>query len=80
VAGGEPPHAALIPLGGFVWELIPEFTIYRWLGLGTFNPFGWTTTVLLAAALNAAVEVLALRWLFKASVTRRGSHRRTPSW
>ena len=42
------------------------------LGLGTFNPFGWATTVLLAAALNAAVEALALRWLFRTSVTRRG--------
>ncbi len=62
----------LIPIVGFLWDLIPEFTVYRWFHIGTFNPFSWCVTVLLAALVNGALEAVVLRRLFKAQVTKRG--------
>lgn len=62
----------LIPLAGIVWEVGPGLLMYRVLGVGTFNPVTWTTTVVLAALISASIEVLALRWPFRHYIGRRG--------
>ncbi len=62
----------LIPLSGFVWELLASFTIYPLLNVGTFNPVTWGATLLLAAGVNAVVEGSVLRYGFKQALGRRG--------
>ncbi|MBC1193058.1 MAG: hypothetical protein ACK47N_18760 [Microcystis sp.] len=54
-----------IPLSGIVWELIATITIHPLFHWGTFNPVTWIVSCILAALLNAVVEVMSLIWIFK---------------
>ncbi len=56
---------------GFAWEFVLSFTIYQILPLGTFNPFGWLASVLLAALLSSVIECAVLRLGFRIPITRR---------
>jgi hypothetical protein len=62
----------LIPLSGFIWELLATFTIYPLFKVGSFNPVTWGATGLLAAGVNAVVEGWVLQNGFKQKLGRRG--------
>lgn len=55
----------LIPLGGIVWEIFPAGIYNSILGWGTFNPITWGGTFLLASLINAIVEGLVYKKIFK---------------
>lgn len=56
---------AAIPLIGFAWEALLDLTVYRLLHAGTFNPFGWISTVFLIGGITGFVEYLLLTRAFK---------------
>lgn len=58
----------LIPLAGIAWEVFPGLVLYRLFNVGTFNPGTWTATFILAVLINAALESLVLKRVFKMSV------------
>ena len=60
----------LIPLAGVAWEFFPGIVLYKVFNVGTFNPGTWVVTVVGAAAINAAIEMLVLR-RFGMSLSRR---------
>ncbi len=55
----------LIPLGGILWEIFPAGIYNSILGWGTFNPITWGGTFLLASFINAIVEGLVYKKIFK---------------
>ena len=61
-----------IPLAGIGWEIFPGLLLYRVFKMGTFNPVTWTATGLLAVFVNAFIEWLVIRWLFKCNLGRKG--------
>ena len=61
----------LIPLLGIAWELFPMQMVFRFWNMGTFNPYTWGATVLLATLANVALEGAVLRYAFKIAFTRR---------
>ena len=54
-----------LPWITFGWEFALGYTVYQLLDVGTFNPFGWITSVLLISALTAFPELLIIRQVFK---------------
>ena len=62
----------LIPIAGIVWEFFPGIILYKVFNVGTFNPGTWTMTFLFAVAINAVLESLVIRWVFKTKVDKRG--------
>jgi hypothetical protein len=57
-----------IPVSGIVWELFPG-SLYMWaFGWGTFNPLTWGGTVFLACLINAFIESVIYRKVFKVSL------------
>lgn len=63
---------ALIPIAGIVWEIFPGLVLFKGLGIGTFNPFTWAATFLMAVFINAAIEWLVVKRIFKLHVGKRG--------
>ena len=61
----------LIPLMGIVWEFVPGIVLYRVFDVGTFNPGTWVATFLMAVFINAGLESLVLRLIFKQKVGKR---------
>lgn len=61
----------LIPLAGIVWEIFPGIVIYKIFDIGTFNPGTWTATFLFAVFINAGLELLVLRFIFKQKAGKR---------
>lgn len=61
----------LVPLAGLVWEIFAGFVVYSLLPLGTFNPFGWIATFLVAVAVTTGLEVVCLKQAFGVPPTRR---------
>ena len=61
----------LIPLIGLAWELSAGILINGLLHFGTFNPIGWTATIVLAAFVNSVVESTVLRFVFRQSPAKR---------
>lgn len=51
----------LIPISGILIEFFPGMIIYPIFHIGTFNPFTWTLTVIVAAAVNSVIEMSVLR-------------------
>jgi hypothetical protein len=62
----------LIPIAGIAWELFPGTFLYHNFNLGTFNPWTWTATFLLAVAINTTIEFFVLRRFFKQRLGKRG--------
>jgi hypothetical protein len=60
-----------IPLLTFAWEYVLEYTIYQFLHLGTFNPIGWCSTILVMGAITGFPEYLLLRFAFRTEFKRR---------
>lgn len=47
------------------WEFALEYTVYQLVDVGTFNPFGWFTSILLISAITAFPELLIIRKAFR---------------
>lgn len=62
----------LIPIAGIVWEFFPGIILYKAFNIGTFNPGTWSATCLMATAINAAIESMALSKFFKCKIGKRG--------
>jgi hypothetical protein len=60
----------LIPLLGLAWELVPGQLLYKF-NIGTFNPFTWLATLVLATAATAAIEAAVVAWGFKVDMTKK---------
>lgn len=61
---------ALIPIAGIAWEFGPGLAMYHFVNVGTFNPVTWAATLIMAALINAAVEMAVLRF-FRVLATKR---------
>lgn len=55
----------LLPIGGIAWELFPASIYNSVLGWGTFNPITWAGTFFLACVINAVLEGLVYKIVFK---------------
>lgn len=58
----------LIPLSGLVYELFPGSVVNYVFSWGTFNPVAWVATVVLATAINLAIEGFVMKRYFKLPV------------
>jgi hypothetical protein len=54
-----------IPLLTFAWEFVLSYTVYQVVRVGTFNPFGWISTVIVIGAITGFPEYLLLTKAFK---------------
>ena len=45
--------------------------LYKYLNIGTFNPYTWTATFLFALGITTSIEVVGLRRLFGVPASRR---------
>ena len=61
----------LIPIAGILWEIFPGSIYMHLLKWGTFNPITWTATFVLACLINAGIESLVYRNIFKLLVQRQ---------
>ena len=61
----------LIPASGLIWELVIGAFINMIYDVGIFNPVGWGASVLFAILLNAIIESLSLRYIFKYPIHRK---------
>lgn len=61
----------LIPISGVVWELGPGLIMYFVLHMGTFNPVTWGATFVMATLINAAIEMLTIRFVLSTWLTWR---------
>ena len=55
----------LIPLAGVAWEVFPGLLFYHLLNMGTFNPFTWVATFILACVINVLIEGAVYKKWFK---------------
>ena len=63
--------AVVIAIGGLIWEFGPGQLMYKWLNVGTFNPFTWGVTIIVAALVNAVIETFVLTERFDVPFSRR---------
>jgi hypothetical protein len=61
----------LIALVGLGWEFFPGTFIHEIFQVGTFNPGTWAATFLFAVFINAGLETLVLRFVFKQKAGKR---------
>jgi hypothetical protein len=54
-----------IPLLTLGWEFVLEYTVYQVIRLGTFNLFGWVSTVIVIGAITGFPEYFLLTKAFK---------------
>jgi hypothetical protein len=54
-------------MGGF-----PGLLIFKLLHWGTFNPVTWAATCFLAIFINAVLEGMVVRFVFKTTVGKKG--------
>jgi hypothetical protein len=54
-----------IPLLTLAWEFVLQFTIYQFIHIGTFNPFGWISSIVVIGAITGFPEYLLLTKVFK---------------
>ena len=55
----------LLPLAGFLWEFFPGLLLEKLFKMGTFNPYTWAATCLLAMFLSTGIETAVVRWIFQ---------------
>jgi hypothetical protein len=53
--------SVLIAIAGIAWEFGPGLALYKLLNVGTFNPYTWAATILMAALINGGIEMAILR-------------------
>jgi hypothetical protein len=53
------------------WELIASVSLLPLMNWGTFNPVTWLVSAVLAALVNAVIEVGSLRLIFKVPLSKR---------
>ena len=59
----------LIPLGGLAWEIGPGLPFAD--KLGTFNPYAWAATFLIAVGATTLIEAFIVKKVFEISLGRR---------
>ena len=59
----------LIPLAGVGWDALRVY-VYPALGIGTFNPYAWAATLLMAVAITSVIERLVITRTFAIPVGR----------
>ena len=60
-----------IPYLTFAWEFALSYTVYQLIDVGTFNPFGWISSIIVMAAITAFPELLIIRKIFKVEMNER---------
>ncbi|MEZ5966935.1 MAG: hypothetical protein R3F56_24050 [Planctomycetota bacterium] len=58
--------AVFIPIAGIAWEVFPGSLIHEVTHTGTFNPYTWIATFVMAVVINSGIEALVLKRLFQA--------------
>ncbi|KKK55215.1 hypothetical protein LCGC14_3076800 [marine sediment metagenome] len=54
-----------IVFSGLFWEMHIGTYLNEMLNMGTFNPYTWTATIIMAVGINTLIEGLVLRWGYK---------------
>jgi hypothetical protein len=62
----------LIPLAGFGWEFTIGRILYEQFQMGSFSFIGWAASFILAVLINASIEYLILRTIFKLEKDKSG--------
>ncbi len=62
-------------IGALIGNLAFEFTIgqllFKFYGIGTFNPFSWSSAIFLGALTSTIIEIYSLKIIFKISLTSK---------
>jgi hypothetical protein len=61
----------LIPLVGFLWDIFPELLLYPLFDMGSFNPFTWASSFILACLVTTGIEANVYKYGFKFVVRRQ---------
>lgn len=59
------------PLSGILYEVTIGMVVMWFLHWGTFNPVTWVSVPIFGGALNAIIELLAIRMIWKQKITKR---------
>lgn len=59
------------PVAGIIWELFPGILLYKFFNMGTFSPATWAANFFIALLVTTAIEIVCLRFIFKAPANRR---------
>ena len=59
------------PLSGLLYEITIGMIIMWIFDWGTFNPVTWISVPIFGGALNALIELLTIRLIWKAKITKR---------
>ncbi|HVY07700.1 MAG TPA: hypothetical protein VHB46_17120 [Burkholderiales bacterium] len=62
--------SVIIAIAGIAWEFGPGLLLTKFMDVGTFNPYTWVATILMAALINGGVEMAMLR-IFGVPSTKR---------
>ena len=61
----------LIPVAGLAWEFSAGIALYKVFNIGTFNPFTWAATFVVAVFVNSALETTVLCYGFRQRTFKR---------
>jgi hypothetical protein len=61
----------LTPWLTLAWEFILAYTVYQVIQLGTFNPFGWFSTIIIMGGITALPEYLLLKYAFRIQFNKK---------
>lgn len=61
----------LRPLSGIVWELSLGMIVMKTFSWGTFNPVAWFFVPIIGGAVNAYLELLAIKIAWKHEISRK---------
>jgi hypothetical protein len=59
------------PLSGLLYEITIGMMVMWIFDWGTFNPVTWISVPIIGGALNATIELLTIRLIGKANITKR---------
>jgi hypothetical protein len=54
----------VLPWATFAWEAALDLSVYQFIGVGTFNIFGWISSVVIMSGLTAFPELVIIRKCF----------------
>lgn len=61
----------LRPLSGIAWELSLGYLVMWMFGWGTFNPVAWFFVPIIGGAINATLELLVMKFIWKTNFSKR---------
>jgi hypothetical protein len=53
------------------WEFILSYTVYQVIHLGTFNIFGWLSTIIIMGGITTIPEYLLLKYAFRIQFNKK---------